>query len=50
MSNPDDNTSNQGNVSADEVPIVATMANFIPGMDFHKTKDQIVDYTKICLF
>jgi hypothetical protein len=46
MSNPDDNTSNQGNVSADEVPVVATIANFLAGMDFPKTKDQIVEYTK----
>jgi len=46
MSNPDNNTSNQGNVSADEVPVVATIANFLAGMDFPKTKDQIVEYTK----
>ena len=46
MSNLDNADNNRGNGSAEEIPVVATIANFLAGMDFPKTKDRIVEYTQ----
>jgi Protein of unknown function (DUF2795) len=47
MTNLDNaDNSNRGNVSSEEIPVVATIANFLAGMDFPKTKDQIVEYAQ----
>ena len=41
-----DSHNNRGNVSSEEVPVVAAIANFLAGMDFPKIKDQIVEYAQ----
>jgi thiamine pyrophosphate-dependent acetolactate synthase large subunit-like protein len=46
MANLDNADNNRGNVSSEEIPVVATIANFLAGMDFPKTKDQIVEYAQ----
>ena len=46
MTNTENNDNNRGNVSSEEIPIVAAIANFLAGMDFPKSKDQIVQYAQ----
>ena len=46
MTNIENSDNNRGNVSSEEIPVVAAIANFLAGMDFPKSKDQIVQYAQ----